>query len=137
MPKYVNACLVLRSHPETLRPLARPPLEETELRAEATEVEVAATLLQETARPILLPTSHLRGPFTNQPNCSIPAMNKDRRALSAQDPLLPETNSLSANPEALKGVVDSASLLAVPDQVHELALALGHVKQQLFWSCYD
>jgi len=123
MLKYVNACLALRSHPETLRPLARLPLEETELRAEATEVEVAVTLPREIASPTLLPTSHLRGPYTNQLNSSIPAMNNDRRALPARDPLFPETHSLSANPEVPKGVVDSALLLAAPDQAHELALA--------------
>lgn len=124
-PKYANVCLAPHSHLETLQPLAHLPLalEGTGLRAEGTEAEEAATIRQETASPILLPTSHPREPFTSQTSSSIPAMNKDRRTYPAQDLLLPETNSLSVNLEVPKDVVDSVLLLAAPDQDHELALA--------------
>ena len=122
MPKYANACSALHNHPETHQPLAPRPLEETGLRAEATEAEGGATAPQERASRILLPTNRLRVPFTSQTNSSIPATNKGRRALLAQDLPLPGTSSLSANPEVLKDVVASASLLAAPDQAHELAL---------------
>lgn len=122
--KYANACLALLSHLETHQPLVPLPLalEGTGLRAEEIEAEEAVTVPRETASPTLLPTSHLRVPSTSQTNSSILAMNRDRRALQAQDLPLPETSSLSANPEVLKDVVASDSLLAAPDRVHELAL---------------
>jgi hypothetical protein len=121
--KCANVCLVLHSHQETHRPLAHHPLEETELRAEETEVEEAATVPRETVSPILLPTSHPRGPSISQTNFSIPHTNRDRQASLAQGLLLSETNSLSVSLEVLKDVVVSVSLLVARSQALELALA--------------
>lgn len=121
--KCANVCLVLHNHQETHRPLAHHPLEETELRAEVTEVEEVVPVLRETANPTLLPTSPLRGPSISQTNFSIPPTNRDRQASLAQGLLLPETNSLSVSLEVLKDVVALVSLLVARSQALELALA--------------
>lgn len=120
MLKYANVFSDLQIHQEIHPPLAHPPREGTGLRAEVTEAEVAATVPQGTVNPTLPPISHLPGLSISQTSFSIPPMNRNRGVLLAQDLLLPEMSSLSVSLEALRDVAALASLLVVPDRVHEL-----------------
>lgn len=117
--KYANACSDPQIHQEIHPPLAHLQQEGTGLRAEVTEAEEVAAVLQETASPTLLPTSHQPGPSTNQTSSLIPPTIRNRGALPAQDLLLRETSSLCVSLEVLKDAAASALFLVAPDRAPE------------------
>lgn len=136
--KSANVYLAPQIHREIRQLLALLPLEGTGLRAGVIEVEEAATVPQETASPILPPTSHLPGLSINQTSFLIPPTSKSRVVLLAQDLLPLETSSLSVSLEVLKDVVASALLLVAANRVHEpFRWSLRHREQPSFWTRYS